>query len=66
MRCRCFTKTLNLARQAAEAMVGLPDYDAYLAHMRARHPEAEPLSRDAFFRNRQSARYGTNGALKCC
>ena len=66
MLCRCFTKTLNLTRKAAEAMVGLPDYDAYLAHMRARHPNAELLTREAFFSNRQSARYGTSGSLKCC
>ena len=25
--------------QAARLMVGLPDYDTYVAHMRATHPE---------------------------
>ena len=46
-------------------MVGLPDYDAYVNHMRATHPDAPVMSYEAFFRERQNARYGA-GAGKCC
>jgi len=51
--------------QALRLMVGLPDYDAYVNHMRATHPDAPVMSYEAFFRERQNARYGV-GAGKCC
>ncbi|MBU3055107.1 YbdD/YjiX family protein [Pseudomonas indica] len=51
--------------QAANLMVGLPDYDAYLEHMRENHPEREPMTYEAFFRDRQEARYG-GGQGRCC
>ncbi|WP_137939499.1 YbdD/YjiX family protein [Chitinivorax sp. B] len=51
--------------QAANLMVGLPDYDAYVQHMRTTHPEQEPMSYEAFFRERQEARYGGKVG-KCC
>ncbi|CAN7155993.1 YbdD/YjiX family protein [Variovorax sp. LjRoot290] len=46
-------------------MVGLPDYDAYLSHMERTHPEQAPMSYEAFFRERQQARYGS-GRGRCC
>jgi uncharacterized short protein YbdD (DUF466 family) len=53
--------------QAAHLMVGLPDYDAYVAHMRAHHPGQPPMSYEEFFRERQQARYGgRNGRVGCC
>lgn len=51
--------------QAARMMVGLPDYETYVAHMRSQHPERTPMSYEEFFRERQEARYG-GGAGKCC
>ncbi|PMS15130.1 hypothetical protein C0Z18_28620 [Trinickia dabaoshanensis] len=51
--------------QALRLMVGLPDYDAYVAHVRETHPDQAPMSYEAFFRERQNARYGS-GAGKCC
>ena len=66
MICRCFGKTLDLSlvRATAHAMLGVPDYDAYLAHLARTHPERQPLSRDEFFRKRQAARFGS--VLRCC
>jgi uncharacterized short protein YbdD (DUF466 family) len=46
-------------------MVGLPDYEGYVAHMRATHPDRPAMTYEEFFRERQNARYGT-GAGKCC
>jgi uncharacterized short protein YbdD (DUF466 family) len=46
-------------------MVGLPDYDTYVAHMRATHPDRPVMTYEAFFRERQNARYRA-GAGKCC
>ena len=51
--------------QAMRLMVGLPDYDGYVAHMRATHPERPVMSYEEFFRERQQARYGS-GAGRCC
>ena len=65
-----FTDLLTLgqrAGQTARLMVGLPDYDTYVAHVRATHPDQEPMSREAFFRERQAARYGGAGRIgRCC
>ncbi len=53
--------------QAARLMVGLPDYDNYLNHMQANHPDQTPMSYEEFFRERQEARYGGNGKIaRCC
>ncbi|AJG21526.1 YbdD/YjiX family protein [Cupriavidus basilensis] len=51
--------------QSLRLMVGLPDYQTYVAHMEATHPEREPMTYEAFFRERQEARYG-GGQGKCC
>lgn len=51
--------------ETARLMVGQPPYEVYLAHMAQHHPDAEPMSRTAFFRNREQARYGSGGG-RCC
>lgn len=51
--------------QTARLIVGVPDYDRYVAHMRRSHPDTPPMSREAFFVNRLDARYG-RGASRCC
>jgi uncharacterized short protein YbdD (DUF466 family) len=45
------------------AVLGAPDYDAYVAHCRARG--AAPAGRAAFERERQAARYDRPGG-RCC
>jgi len=52
--------------QAAKMMIGVPDYDNYVEHMRINHPDQEPMTYEAFFRDRQDARYGGKGGAKCC
>jgi uncharacterized short protein YbdD (DUF466 family) len=74
MICRCFGRNLDVstllkrAGETAHLMVGVPDYDAYVAHVRVTHPERVPMERDAFFRERQAARYGGagRGGFRCC
>ncbi|AGW92449.1 MULTISPECIES: YbdD/YjiX family protein [Cupriavidus] len=51
--------------QSLRLMVGLPDYQTYVAHMESTHPDREPMSYEEFFRERQEARYG-GGQGKCC
>ncbi len=53
--------------QSMRLMVGLPEYGTYVSHMEANHPDQEVMSYEAFFRERQEARYGQNGrAGRCC
>ncbi|PZU12944.1 MAG: hypothetical protein DI606_07230 [Sphingobium sp.] len=53
-------------RATARLMVGMPDYDAYLRHMAAHHPDRVPMDRTTFFRDRQQARYGGKSGGRCC
>lgn len=56
---------LAAAARIARTVVGAPDYDRYLAHMRHRHPAQRPLTRDEFARARMEDRYNRPGA-RCC
>lgn len=60
-------KLAGKLRAGAKLMVGQGDYDAYVAHVRATH-DAEPMTREAFFRARENARFGVGGerAFRCC
>lgn len=46
-------------------VIGVPDYDIYLAHMREHHPGAEPLSQEEFVQQRLYDRYSRPGS-RCC
>jgi uncharacterized short protein YbdD (DUF466 family) len=53
--------------QSLRLMVGVPDYGTYVRHMQASHPEKPVMSYEAFFRERQTARYGGAGRVgRCC
>ena len=53
--------------QTARLMVGVPDYNAYVAHRKACHPDEPVMSYTEFFRERQQARYATsNGKFAGC
>lgn len=55
----------RLVVQTARLVIGLPDYDRYLDHVRRRHPQRTPMTREEFFAERMQARYG-RGASRCC
>lgn len=55
----------NYLGQSLRLMVGLPEYDTYLAHMERTHPDKPAMSYEEFFRERQEARYGGSRA-SCC
>jgi len=58
---------LAFARRLARAILGMPDYDVYLAHQRTHHPDAPVLERGAFVRARQERRYAARGGpSRCC
>ena len=55
------------AVRAARLMVGVPDYETYVAHRKVHHPDEPIMSYVEFFRERQSARYAIEkGRFKGC
>lgn len=58
--CACLTQTARL-------MVGIPDYEVYVAHRSRTHPDLPVMTYEEFFRERQNARYATDkGRFVCC
>lgn len=55
------------ARAAAtlRRIIGAPDYAAYVAHVRACHPDREPMGEREFVQERLQARYERPGS-RCC
>ena len=56
---------LARAAAAARAVLGAPDYERYLAYMRAHRAGETPLTREEHQRRRLDARYSRPGA-RCC
>ena len=46
-------------------LFGIADYERYLAHHRAQHPDTEPLSRQQFHARAIDRKYCRNGP-RCC
>jgi uncharacterized short protein YbdD (DUF466 family) len=44
---------------------GMPDYDGYLEHRRAAHPDEPVMSRAEYFADHLAWRYG-GGPTRCC
>ncbi|ACK50329.1 protein of unknown function DUF466 [Methylocella silvestris BL2] len=59
--CEMVTKTARL-------MVGVPDYETYVAHRQLNHPDKPIMTHTEFFRERQEARYavGKGRFRGCC
>ena len=53
-------------RETGNLMVGLPDYDRYVAHNRTRHPDRPVMSRAEFVTERTTRRYEGGGSGRCC
>ncbi len=51
--------------RVVRTVIGVPDYDRYLRHMRARHPECAVMTSDEFAKARLDARYSRPGS-RCC
>jgi uncharacterized short protein YbdD (DUF466 family) len=56
---------LDRAVTVLRRIVGVPDYERYLAHMRDRHPQETPVSLREFERQCQEDRYNRPGT-RCC
>jgi uncharacterized short protein YbdD (DUF466 family) len=51
--------------QTVRTIIGVPDYERYLRHMRARHPECAVMTAAEFANARLQARYSKPGS-RCC
>jgi uncharacterized short protein YbdD (DUF466 family) len=59
------TGGVQTLRQSLRLMVGVPEYDTYVAHMRNKHSGQPVMPYQEFFRERQEAKYdGKVG--RCC
>ncbi|MBP8894045.1 MAG: YbdD/YjiX family protein, partial [Saprospiraceae bacterium] len=48
-------------------MVGVPDYENYLAHMKQHHPDLTPMDAKTFYRHCIDSRYPSSGGnMKKC
>ena len=63
-----FFMVRSAVAKTARLMVGVPDYESYVAHRRQAHPGEPVMTYEEFFRERQSSRYGENGGKisRCC
>jgi uncharacterized short protein YbdD (DUF466 family) len=58
-------RRLRTTARVARTVMGVPDYERYLAHVQAKHPQATPLTRNEFARDCLNERYSRPGA-RCC
>ncbi len=52
-------------RAAYHQVFGIPDYEAYLEHMKRDHPGCSPMSRREFFASWLDRKYTRSGP-RCC
>ena len=53
-------------QQSFRLMVGVPDYQTSLEHMRQHHPDLEAMDAKTFYRHCIDSRYPSSGNLKKC
>jgi uncharacterized short protein YbdD (DUF466 family) len=56
---------LRRVLRVVRTIIGAPDYDRYVQHMRDHHPECPVASRDEFMKQRLESRYSRPGS-RCC
>lgn len=56
---------LSTVARIVRRVVGVPDYDTYLEHVRTCHPGQVPMTRAEFERARLEDRYSRPGQ-RCC
>ena len=56
---------LRRALRVLRTIIGEPDYERYVSHMREHHPGCAVVSHDEFMRQRMESRYTKPGS-RCC
>ena len=57
--------SLKRAADVIRRIIGVPDYDTYLAHVRACHAGTAPMTREEFEKSRLEYKYSRPGQ-RCC
>ena len=57
--------TLTGIARALRAVLGVPDYERYLSHLRSDHPGIEPMTCEQFVEDTMRNRYNRPGN-RCC
>lgn len=57
---------MSQARSNIKTMFGMPDYEKYIEHHRANHPDQEPMNEQDFYVQRLKDRYESSTATRCC
>jgi uncharacterized short protein YbdD (DUF466 family) len=60
-----FGAILSGIARGMRAVLGAPDYDRYVRHVRQVHPRCKPMTRSQFEKERLESRYSKPGA-RCC
>ena len=60
-----FREAVRRVLRTVRTIIGAPDYDRYVSHMKAHHPTCQVVSRDEFMQQRLESRYSRPGA-RCC
>lgn len=65
--CRA-VEAFEAIKRTGNLMVGVPDYETYVRHRQAEHPDEPPMDLAAFHRNSLERRYGggPNRISRCC
>jgi uncharacterized short protein YbdD (DUF466 family) len=59
-------RMVRIAGRTLGQVIGVPDYEAYVLHWSAKHPGEALMTREAFYRNRQEARFASGQGRCCC
>ena len=59
------SEALDSAVSTMRAIIGVPNYERYLEHMRRRHPSEAPLPLEEFEQQRLADKYLRPGS-RCC
>jgi uncharacterized short protein YbdD (DUF466 family) len=59
---------LKYRKQFLDLLVGVPNYERYVEHMKLNHPEGKVKTRKEFFIEAQNAKYSSEGGRvsRCC
>jgi uncharacterized short protein YbdD (DUF466 family) len=59
-------RLLRAVARTVRQVVGAPDYERYLEHHSACHPDEAPLSPRDYYSDFVTRRFGSSGPTRCC
>lgn len=63
---RSAIRLLRGAGRVIRQVVGAPDYERYLEHQAAHHPECAPLTPREYYAEFVTRRFGSGAPMRCC